>query len=175
MVQFYSIVSRILTETNVSNSINKSNVDHTVLFEAVNLILVWGFTGPAQLKDAAMQLLGKCIGVREPNIRYLGLMTMAKLAKLEGSSDGVKKHQVTVLVSLKDADISVCLTPSTSSLSCATREAVANFIEERRLILSLRKKDEIERVYAFGSYVGMLRSLPDPRFYSRLIVEIKAT
>ena len=122
-----------------------------------------------------MQLLGKFIGVREPNIRYLGLMTMAKLAKLKGSSDGVKKHQVTVLVSLKDANISVRLPPLTSSLSCATREAVANFIEERRLILSFCKTDKIERVYAFGSYIGMSSCLPDPRFYSRLIVEIKVT
>ena len=174
MVQLYSIVSRILTETNVSDSINKSNVDHTIVFKAVNLIVAWGSTGPAQLRDAAMQLLGKFTGVREPNICYLGLMTMVKLAKLEGSSDGVKKHQVTVLLSLKDADISVRLTPSTSSLSCATKETVANFIEDRRLVLSFCKKDEIERVYAFGSYIGMSRSLPDPRFYSRLMVEIKA-
>eukprot|EP00594_Rhizosolenia_setigera_P012913 CAMPEP_0178977564 /NCGR_PEP_ID=MMETSP0789-20121207/24565_1 /TAXON_ID=3005 /ORGANISM="Rhizosolenia setigera, Strain CCMP 1694" /LENGTH=640 /DNA_ID=CAMNT_0020666989 /DNA_START=931 /DNA_END=2853 /DNA_ORIENTATION=- len=32
---------------------------------------------------------------------------MAKLAQLEGSAESVKKHQATVLVSLKDADISV--------------------------------------------------------------------
>ena len=107
MVQLYSIVSRILTETNVIDSINKSNVDHTILFGAVNLIVAWGSTGPAQLRDGAMQLLERLISVREPNIRYLGLMTMAKLAKLEDSSDGVKKHQVTDLVSLKDADISI--------------------------------------------------------------------
>ena len=35
-----------------------------------------------------------------------------------------------------------------------TRDTVANFIEERRLILSFRKKDEIKRVYAFDSYIG---------------------
>ena len=60
-----------------------------------------------QLREGAMKLLGKFISVREPNIRYLGLMTMAKLAQIEGNADGVKKHQATVLVSLKDADISI--------------------------------------------------------------------
>ena len=104
MVQLYSIVSRILTKTNIGDSINKSNVDQTILLEAVNLIVAWGSTGLAQPRDAAMQLLGNFIGVIEPNIRYLGLMTMAKLAKLEGSSDGVKKYQVTVLLSLKVTD-----------------------------------------------------------------------
>jgi AP-2 complex subunit alpha len=105
--QLTSVVSKILTETDVSDSINKSNADHAVLFEAVNLIVVWGSAGPVQLRDGAMKLLGKFISVREPNIRYLGLMTMAKLAQLEGSSESIKKHQATVLVSLKDADISV--------------------------------------------------------------------
>lgn len=107
LTQLTQVVSKILTETDVSDSINKSNADHAVLFEAVNLIVCWGQSGPVQLRDGAMKLLGKFISVREPNIRYLGLMTMAKLAQLEGSVEGVKKHQATVLVSLKDADISV--------------------------------------------------------------------
>eukprot|EP00546_Thalassionema_frauenfeldii_P014465 CAMPEP_0178920078 /NCGR_PEP_ID=MMETSP0786-20121207/14801_1 /TAXON_ID=186022 /ORGANISM="Thalassionema frauenfeldii, Strain CCMP 1798" /LENGTH=920 /DNA_ID=CAMNT_0020594097 /DNA_START=188 /DNA_END=2947 /DNA_ORIENTATION=- len=105
--QLTSVVSKILTETDVSDSINKSNADHAILFEAVSLIVVWGSAGPIHLRDGAMKLLGKFISVREPNIRYLGLMTMAKLAQLDGSSESIKKHQATVLVSLKDADISV--------------------------------------------------------------------
>ena len=105
--QLTNIISKILTETDVSDSINKSNADHAVLFEAVNLIVCWGSSGPQNLRDGAMKLLGKFISVREPNIRYLGLLTMAKLAQLEGSSESIKKHQATVLVSLKDADISV--------------------------------------------------------------------
>lgn len=105
--QLTSIISKILTETDVSDSINKSNADHAVLFESVNLIVCWGSSGPQQLREGAMKLLGKFISVREPNIRYLGLLTMAKLAQLEGSAESIKKHQATVLVSLKDADISV--------------------------------------------------------------------
>merc|ERR1719253_1602366 len=101
------IVNKILTETDVSDSINKSNADHAILFEAVNLIVAWGSAGPLPLREGAMRLLGKFISVREPNIRYLGLMTMAKLAQIDGSVEGAKKHQATVLVSLKDADISV--------------------------------------------------------------------
>jgi AP-2 complex subunit alpha len=105
--QLQSAVAKILTETDVSDSINKSNADHAILFEAVNLIVCWGQSGPADLRESAMKLLGRFIAVREPNIRYLGLMTMAKLAQLEGSADTVKKFQSTVSVSLKDADISV--------------------------------------------------------------------
>ena len=105
ITQVTNVVSKILTETDVSDSINKSNADHSILFEAVNLIVTWGSSGPPQLREGGMKLLGKFISVREPNIRYLGLLTMAKLAQLDGTS--IKKHQATVLVSLKDADISV--------------------------------------------------------------------
>ena len=105
--QLTQVVAKILNDTDVSDSINKSNADHAILFEAVNLIVCWEHSGPSQLREGAMKLLGKFISVREPNIRYLGLMTMAKLAQIEGSGEGVKKHQATVLVSLKDADISV--------------------------------------------------------------------
>mmetsp|Transcript_38800 Transcript_38800/g.71151 ORF Transcript_38800/g.71151 Transcript_38800/m.71151 type:complete len:1041 (+) Transcript_38800:235-3357(+) len=105
--QLINVVSKILMETDVSESINKSNADHAVLFESVNLIVAWGTTCPVTMREGAMKLLGKFISVREPNIRYLGLMTMAKLAQIEGSVEGAKKHQATVLVSLKDADISV--------------------------------------------------------------------
>jgi AP-2 complex subunit alpha len=70
-----------------------------------------------------MTLLGRFIAIRDGNIRYLALESVARLAKLEGPVC-IQKHQVcrsvtlmlcthrdseqaTVLVSLKDADISV--------------------------------------------------------------------
>merc|ERR1712238_258519 len=90
-----------------TTSTNRATISQLTQVESKNLIVCWGQNGPSQLRDGAMKLLGKFISVREPNIRYLGLMTMAKLAQLEGSADGVKKHQATVIVSLKDADISV--------------------------------------------------------------------
>lgn len=105
--QLINVVTRIMFETEVSDSINKSNADHAILFEAVNLIVAWGTTCPAEMREGAMNILGKFISVREPNIRYLGLSTMAQLAQIDGSVEGAKKHQATVLVSLKDADISV--------------------------------------------------------------------
>lgn len=105
--QLINVVTRIMFETEVSDSINKSNADHAILFEAVNLIVAWGTTCPVEMREGAMNILGKFISVREPNIRYLGLSTMAQLAQIDGSVEGAKKHQATVLVSLKDADISV--------------------------------------------------------------------
>ena len=102
-------LNRILSDTeNTSESINKSNADHAVLFEAINLIVIFGDAGDKDLQESAIALLGKFIAVREPNIRYLGLMTMSRLATLHDiNKENIKRHQSTVVMSLKDADISV--------------------------------------------------------------------
>jgi len=67
--QLRDVLAKILNDTEVSDSINKSNADHAILFEAVNLIVIWGDNGEPNLREAAMRLLGKFISVREPNIR----------------------------------------------------------------------------------------------------------
>ena len=59
------ILARILNDTDVSDSINKSNADHAVLFEAISTIVVFGDNGDVDLQNAAMRLLGKFISVRE--------------------------------------------------------------------------------------------------------------
>lgn len=52
-------------------------------------------------------LLGRFILSKETNVRYLGMDTMAHLAARSESLEPVKKHQETVIYSLKDRDISV--------------------------------------------------------------------
>jgi len=99
-------LNRIINRTDASESVNKSNADHAVLFESVNLVIHQGTFGDEKLRHQALNLLGRFISVREPNIRYIGLQTMARMAQLEGN-ERIKKHEATVVVSLKDGDISV--------------------------------------------------------------------
>ena len=56
----------------------------------------------------ACNLLGRFISIREANIRYRGLDTMARLSQEQPHTlDDLKKHQSTILFSLKDQDISI--------------------------------------------------------------------
>jgi AP-2 complex subunit alpha len=100
------VLGTILIKTEVSESLNKSNADYAILFEAVNLIIFYGADAPSFLKDQVCTLLGRYIAVKDPNIRYLGLDAMTRMAKLDGP-ESVQMHQSTVLESLRDADISV--------------------------------------------------------------------
>ena len=101
------ILKRVLTNTAVSETVNKSNGDHSILFEAVNLILAYGNAAESSLRTEAMSLLGRFISVQEPNIRYLGLEALSRFASIGLVDDSIKKHQNTVCVSLRDRDVSV--------------------------------------------------------------------
>jgi hypothetical protein len=51
-----------------------------------------------KIRALAMKHLSRFINIREPNIRYLGLEAMARIAKLEGTADEIRKQQAAILV-----------------------------------------------------------------------------
>jgi len=108
-------------------NIQQSNAMNAVLFECINLSihLASSLTDPTdptspsnplatinpstatQLIRQVATLLGKFITARETNVRYLGLEAMSHLASHEESLEILRKHQQTVLLALRDKDISV--------------------------------------------------------------------
>lgn len=101
------VLEKILNKTEVTQSVNKNNADHAILFEAVNLIIHYNISGEKILHEKTTQYLAKFIGVKEPNIRYLGLDTMARFAKIPDTHDLIKTYLKTIQYSLDDADISI--------------------------------------------------------------------
>jgi len=99
------VLQRVISTTEVTKNVNKNNATHGVLFEAINVIIHEGKA--TELLMQAVQLLGRFISIREANIRYLGLETMAKLSQHPECAEDVKRHNSTILFSLKDADVSI--------------------------------------------------------------------
>jgi AP-2 complex subunit alpha len=97
----------ILTKTEVTKSVNKNNADHGILFEAINLVIHYSLLGTKDHLQKAAIMLGRFISVKEPNIRYLGLDTMARLTQVPDTQPMVRDHIKTVNFSLQDADISI--------------------------------------------------------------------
>ena len=88
-----------------SKNVQESNARNAVLFEAINLLIQTRCN--ISLLNRVLGLLGSFISIRETNLRYLGLETMAQLASSSQDMDPLRKHQQLVLQSLKDRDISV--------------------------------------------------------------------
>ncbi|KAG0708856.1 adaptin N terminal region-domain-containing protein [Suillus ampliporus] len=88
-----------------SRNIQHNNAQHAVLFEAISLAIHLDASSP--LVGTSAVLLARFISSKETNVRYLGLDTMAHLAARADSLEPLKKHQGTIILSLRDKDISV--------------------------------------------------------------------
>ncbi|CAG8819270.1 15268_t:CDS:2, partial [Gigaspora margarita] len=101
----------VILQTIINNSqeaqknVQHNNAQNAVLFEAINLAI--HLDTESQIVNQAAVLLGRFIISKETNVRYLGLETMAHLAACVDSLEPIKKHQDTILLSLRDKDISV--------------------------------------------------------------------
>jgi AP-2 complex subunit alpha len=105
--QLHDVIRKLIAKgDDTGSSNNKSNADHSVLFEAINLIISYGADANAEIKEQVMELLGRFLAHKEANIRYLGLSAMSTVARTDGPGP-TQEHQDTVLESLKDSDESV--------------------------------------------------------------------
>lgn len=86
-------------------NVQQNNAQNAVLFEAINLII--HLDTEQELMVQISTRLGKYIGSRETNVRYLGLEAMTHLAVRAETLDPIKKHQDIIIGSLKDRDITV--------------------------------------------------------------------
>lgn len=88
-----------------ASGVQHNNAINAVLFEAINLAI--HLDTDSTIVDSAAVLLGKFITSKETNVRYLGLDALTHLASRSENLDVVKQHQDTVLLNLKDRDVSV--------------------------------------------------------------------
>lgn len=77
------------TGTEVAKNVNKNNAQHAIVFEAIALALA--LEADDDLLNQSVAMLGKFISVREPNIRYLGLENMVRLAGVPAVVDAVQR------------------------------------------------------------------------------------
>ena len=104
----YEILERVLVNNgdNYNDSVNKSNTEHSVLFESINLVISYGSSVEERVRIKVYELLGRFITAKDSNIRYLGLDAMTKLFRLEGSEES-RQFQDAILESLRHADVSI--------------------------------------------------------------------
>lgn len=86
-------------------NVQHNNAQNAILFEAIGLAIHLDPKSP--LVGSATVLLAQFILSKETNVRYLGLDTLAHLAARADSLEQIKRHQKTILLSLRDKDISV--------------------------------------------------------------------
>ncbi|PLW54108.1 hypothetical protein PCANC_06426 [Puccinia coronata f. sp. avenae] len=98
-----STIFEVAQET--PKNVQHSNAQNAVLFEAINLAI--HLDPNSELVSRSSLLLAGFILSKETNVRYLGLDTMSHLAARSDDLTVLKQHQDTIILSLRDKDISV--------------------------------------------------------------------
>jgi len=102
----HNVLERILKNSgDTHKNVQQNNAQNAVLFEAINLAI--HLDTESTIVQSAAHLLGRFIMSKETNVRYLGLDTMAHLAARSENLEAIKRHQTTIIQSLRDKDISV--------------------------------------------------------------------
>ncbi|GAA5886738.1 hypothetical protein JCM5296_006388 [Sporobolomyces johnsonii] len=102
----HNVLERILKNSGDHHrNVQQNNAQNAVLFEAINLAI--HLDTESVIVQSAAHLLSRFILSKETNVRYLGLDTMAHLAARTDNLETIKRHQSTIIQSLRDKDISV--------------------------------------------------------------------
>jgi len=86
---------------------NRSNAEHAILFESVNLVIALENKCDAETTRTASSLLGQFISSTDANIRYLGLETMARMATNVDTYEHLERYKNLILEKMHESDISI--------------------------------------------------------------------
>ncbi|KAL3140296.1 hypothetical protein ABBQ38_004564 [Trebouxia sp. C0009 RCD-2024] len=164
-----SVLKRIITGNEVAKNINKNNAQHAIVFEAVSLALA--MDADTELLQASVSLLGKFISVREPNIKYLGLENMVRLAEVPAVIDTIHRHQKSIVATLKDADISIRRRGLDLLFTMCNNQNVRDIVDELLKYLEIADftmRDEL----VLKTAVLAERFFPDLEWYTDVMITL---
>jgi AP-1 complex subunit gamma-1 len=150
-----------------TNTDTSKNAGNAILYECV--LTIMGVESIGSLRVQAINILGRFLGTRDNNSRYVALNTLSKVVAVDIGA--VQRHRGTIVDCVKDADVSI--------RRCAL-ELVYGLVNESNIALLARelvgylrvadvefKPDLTARICALAA-----RYAPDKRWHIDMLVDV---
>ncbi|KAF8821456.1 adaptin n terminal region domain-containing protein [Cardiosporidium cionae] len=88
-------------------AMNRFNIGHAILFEAINVGIHYENSLDLEIKEMVITKLGTLLTLKEPNVRYIGLDAMARMAYDPVAAGSLKRYTDQIISQLREGDISI--------------------------------------------------------------------
>lgn len=106
-ISLNNVFREIITGINITSTKSKNNVEFSILFEAINLVVKYRYVIDPDSQQQIITLIFLFLELPEPNIQYLTFDAIITILGLPGSQDLMKKYYSRLLSALNDLDISM--------------------------------------------------------------------
>lgn len=160
--QMSDILAQVVTNTDSSK-----NVGNSILYEAVLTILE--IDADSGLRVLGISVLGRFLGNKDNNVKYVGLNTLSKVIELEPNA--VQRHRTTILDCLHDADISIRRRALDLSFDLIDEHNVRVLIRE--LLIFLETADsEFKSIMTIQTCIAAEKFAPNKRWHIDTVLRV---
>lgn len=166
-----------------SDKISRSNVENAILFEAINVVIHLDKQADKDVRRSAALLLGKFVGAREANTRYLGLESMTRLASNNLISDNdvatqarehklFDKYKSVIASQLHEPDVSIRRQALNLLYVICDHDNWESIVDEMLAVLSTGNNSAIEDELVLKIAILAEANAPDPTWYVDVVFKM---
>jgi len=169
--------------SNNERFVNKSNAENSILFEAINVVIHLDEKIDREVRRSAARVLGKFVGAREANTRYLGLEAMARLANngLRKSDDITTqanehklfdKYKSVIASQLHEPDVSIRKQALNLLYVICDKGNWEGIVDELLAVLGARYDTILEEELVLKIAILAEANAPDPTWYVDVVFKM---
>lgn len=164
------ILNKICGKSDTTESVNKSNAEHSIIYEAISLVISYGVEVDSELRGLVQNMLGKFVASKDANIRYLALETLSRVARLEGP-ESVHSHMTIVTETLKDSDVSVRKVGLDLLFAMSDESNCREIVQELLINLTMAEADMKEE-YCYKIAIIAEKFSEDKNWYIDIMIQV---
>lgn len=126
----------------VASTDGTKNTGNSILYECVRTIM--SIEADNSLRVLAVNILGRFLGTRDNNIRYVALHTLGSVISID--TKAVQRHKSTIVACLKDPDVSIRTRALDLIYDLFNEESIEVLTKEIINYISIAPKDQIHDI-----------------------------